>query len=135
MKYLLIIVLLVAVVITAGCDSENKETATSTPTTITSIITEVPQSTLPTPFTTIQKITAPFSITTPGTYMLTSDCKNSDASGKCVIDISVSNVTLDGGGHILLDGGYITIGDGSRRTIHDITVRNIWIEGDRKSVV
>ena len=129
MKILLILVLFVALAITAGCVSENKENATSKPTTITSIITELPQSTLPTPLTTTQKITAPFSITTPGTYMLTSDCKNSDASGKCVIDISVSNVTLDGGGHTQLDGGYITIGEVGRRTIHDITVRNIWIEG------
>ena len=134
MKYLLIIVLLVAVVITAGCVSENKETAISTPTTITSIITEVPQSTSPIPFTTIQKITAPFSITTPGTYMLTSDCKNSYASGKCVIDISASCVTLDGGGHTLLKGGYVSVGENGRGIIHDITIRNIWIEGDANGI-
>ena len=64
MKYLLLIVLLVAVVITAACVSENKETATSTPHTQDASGGSYPHPTrsapsmLLTPFTTIQTIRA-----------------------------------------------------------------------------
>jgi parallel beta-helix repeat protein len=84
--------------------------------------------------TTSQNITALFSINAPGTYTLTSDCKKSDAPGKCAINISASGVTLDGGGHTLLKGGYISVGEDGRGTIHDITIRNIWIEGDANGI-
>jgi parallel beta-helix repeat protein len=76
---------------------------------------------------TAQQITAPYTITSPGTYTLGSDCKGVIMGG-CSITINASDVTLDGAGHTLFGNGIIVEKNG-KGVLSGITIRNLWIEG------
>lgn len=80
------------------------------------------------------QITAPYTITSPGTYTLGSDCKGKGNSGDCSITITAPYVTLDGGGHTLIDGGIIVKKPGATR-LDGVTIRNLWIEGGTTGIL
>lgn len=74
------------------------------------------------------QINAPYTITSPGTYTLGSDCGGPGTSGDCSISIAAPYVTLDGGGHALIGGGIVVKKPGTER-LDGVTIRNLWIEG------
>ena len=81
-----------------------------------------------------QQITAPYTITKPGTYTLGSDCRESGTSGGCSITITAPYVTLDGGGHTLFGGGIVVKRPGTDR-LNGIIIRNLWIEGGTTGIL
>lgn len=79
-----------------------------------------------------QQIAAPYTITSPGSYTLGSDCKGV-ARGGCSITINASGVTLDGGGHTLFESGIIVEKTGPGM-LSGITLANLWIEGGHTGI-
>ncbi|MCX6690830.1 MAG: hypothetical protein NTW33_01950 [Methanoregula sp.] len=74
-----------------------------------------------------QQITAPYTISSPGTYELSSDCRGS-GTGDCSITITAPDVTLDGKDHTLFGNGIIVEKNGTG-VLSGITIKNLWIEG------
>lgn len=80
-----------------------------------------------------QQITAPCTITAPGTYTLGSTCRGSGVKD-CIITIKAPDVTLDGQGYALFEGGIYTEKAGTEH-LNGITIKNIWIEGGRTGLL
>jgi parallel beta-helix repeat protein len=81
-----------------------------------------------------QQITPPYTITSPGTYALGSDCIGSVPLRDCSITISASDVTLDGKGHAIIESGIIVKKDGPGM-LSGITIRDLWVEGGRTAIL
>jgi len=136
MKYLLFIVLLVAVVMTAGCVGGDKDTGV-TPKPKQTVIVTPTQTTLNLITTSGTKLNPEnkFDITSPGYYSLDSDVTHSTPFG---IKIRVSSVTIDGNGHTISPSGkmipsygiLISEKDINGNPISNVQIRNIVIKNE-----
>ncbi|ELZ26300.1 hypothetical protein C474_21426 [Halogeometricum pallidum JCM 14848] len=76
------------------------------------------------------EISGPTTITEPGDYVLTDDIDA--ARGPAALDITVSDVTVDGQGHTVSNVGGECIS--VYRGANDVTVKNVRVSGERKGV-
>lgn len=76
------------------------------------------------------EISGPTTITEPGDYVLTDDIDA--ARGPAALDVTVSDVTIDGQGHTVSNVGGECIS--VYRGANDVTVKNVRVSGERKGV-